>query len=302
MEIKKLGNIKQVISAYDIVFDGGRESGKECVLVHVGKMEVLFNKSNALDISWVKYKGENLSFLSKNGLNDNNGEFSHKFEGGFLYTCGMDNVSSCVENKPIHGSLHYGKAEEVYYKVLEDRVEIFGKVFQSGLFRENLCLNRHYIVYEDGINIEDTVENQGFTAEKYVLLYHMNYGYPFLDENLEIKMPLIKSEGLTDYAKSRANKQFLITAPIDGGTEEVFYNYLKEGKVTLSNKKLKICCETIYDVKDFPFLLQWKSMISGDYALGIEPSLTRFDEYKMKEIGGGKKEKYKIRIDIKDYE
>ena len=97
---------RQVVSAYDIAFESGKEKGKQGVLVTVGAIEVLFNKTNALDITWVKYKGNNVSFLSKNGLNSDIGGFPNKFEGGFLYTCGTDNVSSCVSGKPVHGSLH----------------------------------------------------------------------------------------------------------------------------------------------------------------------------------------------------
>ena len=34
--MKKLGNIKQIVSAYDVVFLNGAESGKNCILVHTG--------------------------------------------------------------------------------------------------------------------------------------------------------------------------------------------------------------------------------------------------------------------------
>ena len=99
MDTKKMGNKAQMLFAKDICIDN-----KRCILVQNGALEVLFNKDNALDIVWVKYKGVNVSFLSKNGLNDGTQDFTGNFEGGFLYTCGMDNVSSCVSGKPVHGS------------------------------------------------------------------------------------------------------------------------------------------------------------------------------------------------------
>ena len=104
---KKLGNTAQICFAQDVLI-----ANKHCVLVMHGALEILFNKDNALDIVWVRYKGVNLSFLSKNGLNDGQRDFTGNFEGGFLYTCGMDNVSSCVPNKSIHGSLHYKQAAD----------------------------------------------------------------------------------------------------------------------------------------------------------------------------------------------
>ena len=54
---------RQVVSAYDIAFESGRENGKQGILVNVGALEVLFNKTNALDIAWVKYKGNNAQLL-----------------------------------------------------------------------------------------------------------------------------------------------------------------------------------------------------------------------------------------------
>ena len=286
---------RQVVSAYDIAFESGKEKGKQGVLVTVGAIEVLFNKTNALDITWVKYKGENVSFLSKNGLNSDMGGFPNKFEGGFLYTCGTDNVSSCVGGKPVHGSLHYNPAENVSVKITDGAVEVCGTVRQTALFGENLAFERHFTVKENEIVVCDTVCNEAYTEAKYVLLYHTNFGYPFLNENLKVEIPFVKSEGLTDFAKSRIDKQLQITEPIDGGDEEVFYNTLEKGEVTLTNEELKTRVKVIYDVEDFPVLLQWKSMISGDYALGIEPSLTRFDDFKTRALASGEKRQYKIR-------
>ena len=77
----------------------------------------------------------------------------------------------------------------------------------------------------------NTVINKGYIDDKYVLLYHINFGYPFLDEEMKIEMPIIKSEGLTDFARSRKELQLKITPPIDGGDEEVFYN----GSVTTND-------------------------------------------------------------------
>ena len=40
--MKKLGNIKQILSAYDVVFTSGAESGKNCVLVYTDKGDFVF--------------------------------------------------------------------------------------------------------------------------------------------------------------------------------------------------------------------------------------------------------------------
>ena len=271
---------------------------KRCILVQNGALEVLFNKDNALDIVWVKYKGVNVSFLSKNGLNDGARDFVGNFEGGFLYTCGMDNVSGCVDGKPVHGSLHYKKCDVAYAYEKDEILCVYGEVREAALFGKNLRLKRCFAVSKDAISICDTVENLAFTEVEYVLLYHVNYGYPFLDECLQMEIPAIKSEPLTQVAETNKKDMFRITAPVDGGNEHVYYHTLKEGKVRLINPTQGITVQMEYDVKDFPVTLEWKSMISGDYALGIEPSLTRFDNFQTRALKTGEQKIYKIKINF----
>lgn len=291
MDARKLGNISQLRFAKEIAIDG-----KRCILAQNGGLEALFNVDNALDVVWVKYKGVNLSFLSKNGLNDGARDFVGNFEGGFLYTCGMDNISGCVSGKPVHGSLHYKKCDNAYAFNEGENIVVCGVVRECALFGKNLSLSRRYVLSENSLLIDDSVENLAFTDTDYVLLYHINYGYPFLDECLQLQIPAIKSEPLTEVAERRKGDMFRITAPIDGGDEDVYYHTLKEGKIRLYNPEKEVAVTMEYDVNDFPVTLQWKSMISGDYALGIEPSFTRFDQFKMRTLKPSEKKNYQIKI------
>lgn len=289
MDRRKLANKAQLLFAKDVFYDG-----KNCVLVMNGELEILFNKDNALDIVWARFKGVNLSFLSKNGLNDGSRDFVGNFEGGFLYTCGMDNVSSCVQGKPIHGSLHYKKAENVRFYENDGVIFIQGQVSETALFGKNLILSRCFEITENSLTVSDTIENNGYKDEKCVLLYHVNYGYPFLDENLELNVPAIKSHPLTEIAKKRSVEMFKITAPLDQNDEDVYYHTLSKGQVRLFNPEKNVGVEMLYSTDDFPVTLEWKSMTSGDYALGIEPSLTRFDDYKMRILKPSESQNYKI--------
>ena len=291
MDYRKVGNKSQILFAKDICIDN-----KRCILVQNGELEVLFNKDNALDIVWVKYKGVNVSFLSKNGLKDGTRDFVGNFEGGFLYTCGMDNVSACVDGKPVHGSLHYKKCDFAYAYEQDGVIYVCGEVKETALFGKNLVMKRCFAVSENAILINDTLENQGYSKADYVLLYHVNYGYPFLDECLEMEIPAIASDPLTEVAATNKADMFRITAPIDGGEEHVYYHTLSEGKVRLVNSERQMAIEMLYNVQDFPFTLEWKSMISGDYALGIEPSLTRFDKFQMKTLQSSESKTYQIKI------
>lgn len=287
----KISNPWQVRLAEEITV-----RGKRCILVKNGALEFLFNADNALDVVWARYKGVNVSFLSKNGLNDGKRDFFGNFEGGFLYTCGTDNVSSCVKGRPVHGSMHYKAAEKVCTYEENGDVFVCGEVRDAALFGKNIAVKRRFCVSENSLTVSDTVKNEGFTDGEYVLLYHFNYGYPFLDEGLEMTVPAKKSEPLTKIAKKRAAEMYKITAPADGGEEDVYYHYMEKGEIRLYSAKLGIGTEMTYDTADFPVTLEWKSMISGDYALGIEPSFTRFDEFRMRKIASGNEDEHKITI------
>jgi galactose mutarotase-like enzyme len=293
MDNRKMGNTAQVRFAQEITI-----ADKRCILVQNGALELLFNKDNALDIVWAKFKGVNLSFLSKNGLNDGKRDFVGNFEGGFLYTCGMDNVSGCVEGKPVHGSLHYKKCDLAYAYEKDGVLYVYGEVRECVLFGKNLLLKRSYAITENSLSINDTLVNLDYTDTEYVLLYHVNYGYPFLDECLQLDIPATNSDPLTEIAKERKADMFRITAPIDGGAEDVYYHTLSKGQVRLTNPDKNVAVEMLYDVNDFPVTLQWKSMISGDYAIGIEPSLTRFDQFKMQVLKANESKTYKIEINF----
>ena len=70
-----------------------------------------------------------------------------------------------------------------------------------------------------------------------------------------------------------------ISEPVDDFFEHVFFRDMQadpDGFVTVraENPTLGIAAEICYEQKNLPCFVQWKSMRSGDYALGLEPSNT----------------------------
>jgi hypothetical protein len=282
---KKTGNIKQIKSVYEIEFVSGRERGKQALLVNCGNLELLISKDNAMDILWLRHCGVNMSFLSKNGINTLQGDFEKRFEGGFLYTCGFDNISSCVKGRPIHGCLHSTAAENIDYEFNENGIEIRGCVSDTALFRRNLVLYRKIIVKNDELGIFDTVNNAAYENGEYCLLYHFNLGYPFLDESMHLEFESVNSEGLTIKAHNNLGLAMKMEKPTDCREEEVFYHKLKTGSVKAVNSTLKKEMTMEFSLDNLPVFIEWKSMASGDYALGLEPSTSRFDNFEYKKIG-----------------
>ena len=86
---------------------------------------------------------------------------------------------------------------------------------------------------------------------------------------------------LNDFAAGDKKNCLTITEPEDGLSERCYYHLGGDGKVSLLNSKIGIRCDLEYDTEALPYLVQWKSMGSSDYALGTEPSTTRFDQFQM---------------------
>jgi len=286
---KRISNLDQKISVTDLVINSGKARGKRCILVHAGCLEAMFSVDNALDVVYVRYKGVNISFLSKNGLNNKDGDFAKRFEGGFLYTCGMDGISTCNPDCPLHGSLHLLPCEEVTYTRDTEGVNLRGVISDTALFGKNLRLERNYRITEQGIEICDTVENLGYTPCEYVMLYHMNFGYPFLSEALKVTPCEESISARTDIAKARIAEAKIITPPLDANPEDCYHLTMKEGKVDLYNTELSMGCQITYPTDTFPLTLIWKSMASGDYALGVEPATTSFYDYKTRTLAPSEK-------------
>lgn len=278
---KKIANLEQIISVYEVTLNSGLGSGKRFVVVHNHRLEAWFSLDNALDITKISYGGYNLSFLSKNGINCGRGSFGNSFEGGFLYTCGLDNVNVCREGYPIHGSIHATPCSEWSYQIEEDKVLLCAKIKDTTLFKQNISLTRNYTIMPEGISWKDDVRNDGYTPTEFCLLYHINWGYPLLDSCTQLLIKAKETVALNNFAERDGANSLTITEPEDGLPERCYYHLGTDGKVCISNQKIGLRCDLEYDTEALPYLVEWKSMGSGDYALGTEPSTTRFDEFHM---------------------
>ena len=92
------GNMEQIAGIRRIEFQDGRASGLRCALVENGPVEMPLMLDKCLDPAWIRYKGINLSLLTKPGLQGWNpydtagDEAVRSIMGGAMFTCGLGNV------------------------------------------------------------------------------------------------------------------------------------------------------------------------------------------------------------------
>ncbi|MGN1078479.1 MAG: aldose 1-epimerase family protein [Candidatus Gallimonas sp.] len=296
----KISNPEQLCSVREARFSGGREDGERVLLVENGRLSFTVLADRALDIYDLRYRGENISFLSKNGLCGFRGDFDSVFPGGFLYTCGLDRVGGGA--LPVHGKLHNLPARISSVRCDGRGISIGGTVRQSALFGGNLVMNRTISCeYASGkLTVVSEIVNEGAREDGYCLLFHMNLGYPFLDEGASVETPVRATEPRTERAARNRKDCFVLSAPKEE-EEQVFYHTLDRGEVRVTDGQRRRRITFSYDERALPYLIEWKSMVAGDYALGIEPSTTRLDGYmRQTKIAPGEVHRYEISVSIED--
>ena len=102
--------------------------------------------------------------------------------------------SPCVDEGevlPLHGSIANLPCEHAYWEEDEREIRIHTTTKDEVIFGRKLTLRRTITVSkeENRFVIEDEIENTGDQTEPLEILYHMNMGYPLLDEDSVITIP-----------------------------------------------------------------------------------------------------------------
>ena len=281
--MKYCGSLQQMVYARPIVYKEGRAEHMNAIEAKCG--DIFFH--SAADITDFSYKGMNMTFLAKPGLEgrnqyDTNGEEAlRSIMGGLFFTCGLENICApcTVDGKdyPMHGRMRTTPAEHVCTDVITEGETC--KLVISGEMRENMVLRRRIesVLGENSITVTDEIENQAFRPEPLMLLYHCNVGYPFLNENCELYVPSKKVVGREEFSEKHVERWNKLETPIDNECEYVFIHDMQsddklDTMVLVANHELNIGLTIEFNQKNLPYFMEWKSMASGDYVLGLEPS------------------------------
>lgn len=290
--LRRVGHMSQVADVKKVSFEEGRAAGMKAWQVKNGPLEFTVMEDKCLDLAQVVYKGIQMNFLSKPGLQgrnhyDTNGsEAQRSIMGGMMFTSGLENICTPYEGDklyPMHGRMRTTPAEHtgarVEWKGDSYEMSLHGEMREAELFGENLLLKRKITTVYPGkqIFVEDTIENQGFREEPFMLLYHFNVGYPLLDEGARIIIPTKKVHPRDAVAAPYVEQHDRMGSPKDKEPEYVFLHELatdEDGNTfaAVINEKLGlgICLE--FNQEELPYFMEWKSLASGDYVVGLEPA------------------------------
>lgn len=301
---RRVGRLSQIAGVRLVTLADGAERGVRVLEFRTGTglaFDVLLDR--AFDLGRCDWRGTPLAWEGPVGVRgpwyaEPQGlGFLRTFGGGLLTTGGLDHTlfptedsaqgyaypPKATEHYPLHGRvsslparlLGYGERWEGDVCVLYAE----GEVTQATALGEHLVLRRRIEarVGESRLFIHDEVHNAGFHPTPHMFLYHVNVGFPVVDEGAEIVLPAAEVQPVGDVPRQGWTH---LEAPQSGMQERV-YEYVplaEEGglvPVGIVNRVRGVGFYQVYSRAQLPFPFVWRMLGEGDYVVALEPSTNR---------------------------
>lgn len=305
---RRAGRVSQFAGVRSMTLDNGTERGIRMLEFRSGtglRFTVLVDR--AMDIADCDYRGQSIGWHSPAGfrhpaLHEPEGEgglgWLRSFSG-LMVTCGLDHILFMDERDA--SDFNYAPRAKVWNQIhgrvgsipaqLTGHGEAWsgdsctlwceGVVTQGAVFGEHLELRRRIEidVGSNDIRLHDTVTNRGFCRTPHMYCYHINLGYPLLDDGAEYLAPIkeVIWAGHAGNYEAQGVGYRRLAAPQDGFHEQVWAHQLapdQQGRwsAALINDRCQLGFELNVAEEQFPCMYEWQNFQAGQYALGLEPS------------------------------
>ena len=317
-----IGHDSQLYGVEEHRLVGGKGDGMRLFQINNGKgLELTVAPDRAADITRLRYKGINMSYLSPCGYvapsyyDSIGSNWLGSFTAGFLTTCGLQAVGSpCTDEGevlPLHGSIANTPCEHAYWTEEDGALIVHATVKDETIFGRKLRLTRKLIVStsENSFEICDTIENTGDRTEPMEILYHMNMGYPLLDEDSVVTVPAVSVTPRDAHAAEDMENALKMEKPTAGYQERCYYYRFgdENGMASIWQPKLNVGLCMRFDANELDGFVEWKMMGVRDYVLGLECGNCYPDGRDVMRKNGmlkflqpGEKKEYRVRIQMMD--
>lgn len=280
-----IGQESQIYGIEEHRLVGGLGDGMRLLEIRNGKgMEMTVALDRCCDISRLTCDGINMNWFSPSGYaapayySPIGPGWLKTFTAGFLTTCGLESVgNSCVdegETMPVHGSITGRPASEACWYEENGELTVRAVISDETMFKRKLRLYRtiHISLSDKSFRICDRIENTGWKTEPMEILYHMNIGYPLLDEDSIVEIPAASVTPRNDHAAEDIANCLKMEKPQPGYQERCYYHKFKGGKglASISQPKLGKKLTITFDSDKLDGFVEWKMMGFREYVLGLE--------------------------------
>ncbi len=295
----RIGDVSQVGGVRASRLDGGPGDGLPLVDLDTGAgLRFTVVPGRALDISAAWFNDVPLGYRTPTGEVDG-ARYEPQGWGwirstvlGLLVTGGLDNVGNPASESDaffarefgLHGRLSNLAASNVSadgeWRGDDYEMWVQGRVRQAALMGENLELKRRISTSlgATSLRIHDEVTNLGAAPEPVMILYHVNPGYPVLDDGARLHVRSRSRRPYDEHSASLEAEWATYGPPTPGWRQAVWMHDAApdaEGRVhaALVNRRFRggIGLGLTYRKDQLPHLNQWKMTSAGEYVTGIEP-------------------------------
>lgn len=240
----------------------------------------------AMAIGQLRADGQLISYTSETGIvhpayyEKDGFNWLRSFGGGFLATCGLSQVGEPCDGHGLHGRIDNIPAEQVSWKRWWDGdvlwAEVRGVMYEVSHQGEYLSLHRTIRVCHNQkkLWVEDTVQNLGNRTQPFMLLYHVNFGAPFLQPGAKVTLP----ENSIQYFDEAAGSHIACceTVPEIGDALDLLWLHhssqsgLQTAKIESGGRIVTMT----YTGDTLPALGQWELVQERAFVLALEPTNT----------------------------
>ncbi len=297
--LRRVGDVRQVAGARLSELADGPGRGVRVVDVWTGSgLTFTLVADRCLDIAGASFKGAPLAWVSPLGvagpaLCEERGErWLRSFGAGLLTTCGLQNVGEPCEDEGeslgLHGRISHQSARDLSirqdWREGEFVISVSGVMREAVLYGENLELRRTVLTRLGAktISIRDRVTNLGAQTRPFMILYHVNLGWPLVSAGSELLAAGCDDEPRDELSASDADNSRRFGPPEAGYESRIYYRDLPAGprglvRIALVNRKAAepVGVVVSYLKKELPLVVEWKNLGAGEYVVGIEPANCR---------------------------
>ena len=239
----------------------------------------------ALDLYDLHFKGRAISHTKTPAAlspryfkEDGAAGFSKNFFVGMMTTCGLIQAGRpCQEGDRafgLHGCISNTPAENVRICEDEDALRVHAVVHERHPEGEYMRLERTLSVFHEGgrIELHDRITNLGETQTPYMIMYHVNFGAPFLDPALRISGRFFSAEN-RDTGLEATDEELFTVCPRDAWQQEkVYYTRPDWARgFRLENPKMGVGVYLTAFGDGLDYGGVWQNFVDAPYALGLEP-------------------------------
>lgn len=280
-----IGHHSQVCGVEEHRLIGGKGDNMRLYEAVNGRgLELTFSPDRNCDITRLRFRGINMSYLSPCGYvapayyDSIGSHWLASFTAGFLTTCGLQAVGSVCndegEELPLHGSIANTPCAYSFWEEDDAAIRIHAQTEDEEIFGRKLILRRMVEISkkENRFVIQDEIGNTGDRIEPVEILYHMNMGYPLLDEDSIVTIPSVSVTPRDDHAAEDLSNWMHMETPQAGYQERCYYHRFdgKQGSASIFQPKLDVGLRIDFDPGTLDGFVEWKMMGVRDYVLGLE--------------------------------